>query len=318
MTVNPNFATELLVTTLNKHRPTLTDNIWKKRVLTDRMKRAGMIREEDGGLKIVEPLIHAENDTVMTFSGYDRLDLTPQNGISASEYAWASFAGSVAIDGTTEDTNSGDKAIINLVKAKLMQLENSKSAVLNRMLWGNYTGLDSAKAIGSIVAAIDATTPFGNIDPATSGNEFWASVEQDRTADAHFTSDTHWATAFYTASNGIDGPTAGYTTVELYQAFEDTLTDRLRYTTDSEADSRFRHLVFKGVPLFYDYDCPAGTTLFPNEKNFSLVTHSKRWMSPTGWRTTPDSDAKYQLVISRGQLTCKARRGSAKLTNQTV
>lgn len=311
---NPNYD-QIFATTLAKHRSRLTDNVWKKRVFTDRLLRSGRI-EEDGGTKIVEPLIYQENGTVDTFSGWDRIDLTPQEGISAAEYLWRSFAGSVAINQDDEDMNSGSSGLIKLVKTKIEQLENSKSAVLNRMLHGDTTGINSAKAFNSLPNLISATTTFGGINPATSGNEFWKSTVIDAASPTYFNSKL-WANAFYQASAGIDGPTMGMTTVELFQAYEESMLPQLRYTQNDKADARFRNLDFKGIPMFFDIDNEDGTTYFPNEKNIKLVTHSKRWMTPTGFREVPDQVGRWNLIVSKGQLVTNCRRGSAKVINQS-
>lgn len=315
MVVNANFD-QILSTTLAKYRKTLSDNVFQKGVLSDRLLRKGHVRPVSGGTKIVEQLMYAENDTVMAYSGWDRLDLTPQDGISAAEFEWKQFAGSVAINGLQEAINSGTEAMVNLVKAKVMQLDKSLGRSLNRQLHGDYTGLTEAKAFENIDDLIAATGTVGGINSATSGNEFWRSIVSDATSDAAF-DETRWATAFYAASEGIDGPTMGLTTVELFQLYEQELMPQLRYTSNNEADSRFGNLMFKGIPLFYDVDCAAGVTYFPNEDNIFLVTHSDRWMKSLGFRETPDVDGRWSLVVSMGNLTCNARRGSAKVHSQS-
>lgn len=321
MPANPNFD-QILATTLAKHRPTLTDNVFKATVLASRLQKAGNIRKIDGGNKIVEPLIHSENDTVMTYSGWDPLDLTPQTGISAAEYVWRQFAGSVAINGYEEAVNSGVEAKIRLIEAKVMQLEKSLAATLNRMLHGNVTGLDATKAFHSIKEIVGDGT-LGGINPATVGNEFWKSyvltADTDGAgADTTLFDETQWAKAFYTASAGLEQPTFALTTVDLFQAYEETLVPQLRYTSNDKADSRFRNLAFKGIPLYFDIDCEAGTTYFINEANVSLVVHKDRWMKNLAFREKPDTDGKWGLVVSMGQLVTNSRRGHAKVTGQTV
>jgi len=78
----------LLATTLANYRDQLTDNIFTARPLTYFLMDKGRIRMVDGGTKIVEPLIYGTNSTVASYSGYDTLSLTAQEGISAAEYDW--------------------------------------------------------------------------------------------------------------------------------------------------------------------------------------------------------------------------------------
>lgn len=313
MVVNANFD-QYLTTTLANYRKTLTDNVFKKNVLSDRLLRAGQVRQVDGGTKIVEPLIHAENDTVTTYSGWDQLDLTPQTGISASEWAWQQFAGSVAINGREEAINNGSEQMINLLEAKVKQLDSSLARVLNRMLHGS-TAMGGGNYFTSLVDLIGTTNAIGGIDGNV--NSFWRSIVTDASAQTAFTEPT-WATAVYSASDGIDGPDFGLTTISIYQAYEQELMPNLRYTSNNEGDARFRNLMYLGMPLFHDVDCEAGTTYFLNEENINLVTHSDRWMKPLGFRQTPDVDGRWSLVVSMGNLTANARRGSAKVTGQTA
>ena len=121
---NTNFDS-LLTTTLAKYRSRLTDNIFLDRPLTQWLFAKDRIRFDDGGVKIVEPLIYGSNDTVQTYSGYDPIALTPQEGISAAEFDWKQLAGSVAINGLEEAKNSGEAAMLKLLDARVMQLEES-------------------------------------------------------------------------------------------------------------------------------------------------------------------------------------------------
>ena len=80
MTANANFDS-LLSTTLANYRSQLTDNVFTARPLTYFLMEKGRIRMLNGGTKIIEPLIYGTNSTVGSYSGYDSLSLTPQEGI---------------------------------------------------------------------------------------------------------------------------------------------------------------------------------------------------------------------------------------------
>ncbi len=87
MAGNPDFNA-ILSTTLQNYQPTLVDNIFKDLVLLNLLNSRGRVRVEEGGTSIVEPLMYAANGTVSSYSGYDPISLTPQDGISAAEYQW--------------------------------------------------------------------------------------------------------------------------------------------------------------------------------------------------------------------------------------
>ena len=83
MAGNANFDA-LLSTTLANYRKQLTDNVFTARPLTFFLMDKGRIRMLDGGTKIVEPLIYGQNSTVASYSGYDTLSLTAQEGLTAA------------------------------------------------------------------------------------------------------------------------------------------------------------------------------------------------------------------------------------------
>jgi hypothetical protein len=133
MPANANFD-ELLSTTLANYRNQLTDNVFTARPLTYMLMEKGRIRMLNGGTKIVEPLIYGQNNTVKSYTGYDTIDLAPQEGISAAEYEWKQYVASIAISGIEEAKNNGEQEIINLLEAKIMQAEESMREGFNQKI----------------------------------------------------------------------------------------------------------------------------------------------------------------------------------------
>lgn len=320
MPANPDFD-EILSTTLKNYRKTLTDNVFSATPLLDFLKRKDKIRMLGGGSKIVEPLMHATNSTAMPYSGYDVLDITPQEGISAAEFDWKQFGVSVSISGIEEAMNSGQEAVVNLLDAKVQQAEMTAAEAFNTMAFGdgaNYGGSANAKTWNGLRNLVGTGT-VGGINPATAGNEFWQSVVIDATTDADPTrSDTEWGTAYYTASNGADQPDFAITTQVLFQDYEESLIPQLRFTSNDRADSRFRNLDFKGIPLYFDAACPTGYTYFLNSKYLQLVGHKAKWFKNTKFQTVPDVDARWSLILSYGNFTVRNRSRQAVITGQTV
>jgi hypothetical protein len=116
--------------------------------------------------------MYAVNDTVATYSGYDAIDLTPQEGISAAEYDWKQMAASIAISGIEEAKNRGTEAIIKLLNAKIMQAEMSLKTTLNEQLFGTPSVAPAAKdfnGLGNIIGTQNNTV--GGIDSTT--NTWW-------------------------------------------------------------------------------------------------------------------------------------------------
>ena len=310
---NSNFD-QLLSTTLANYRSQLTDNVFTARPLTYQLMDKGRIRMLNGGTKIVEPLIYGKNSTVASYSGYDSLSLTPQEGISAAEYEWKQYAASIAISGIEEAKNNGEQEIINLLEAKIMQAEESMRESFNQMFFADGTG-NSGKDWNGLGNLVEASGTAGGINSATSGNEFWRSYEENTSAALTL---AQMATAYNSVSVGNDHPDTLLTTQTLFEKYEALLQPNLRYTDTKTADAGFQNLLFKAAPVMYDVHCTAGVFYFLNSKYITLVGHSNKWFSQTEFIKPEDTDARYALIMCYGNLTIRNRAKQGKLTAKTA
>jgi hypothetical protein len=316
---NANFDA-LLSTTLANYRDKLTDNVFTARPLTYWLSDKGRIRTESGGTKIVEQLIYGQNDTVKSYSGYETLALTPQEGITAAEYDWKQYGASIAISGIEEAKNNGEHAIIDLLEAKIMQAEESLREGFNQMFFGNGTG-NSGKNWNGLGNLIERGNTVGGIDssvvtaPGVVGNEFWNSYEEN-TAGALTL--LQMATAYNSVSVGNDHPDLILTTQTLFEKYESLLQPQLRYTDTKTAEAGFQNLLFKGAPIMYDVHAPAGTMFFINSKYLKLVGHSDKWFAQTDFVRPENQDARFALIMCYGNLVCSNRAKQGKLTAKTV
>ena len=313
MTANANFDS-LLSTTLANYRSQLTDNVFTARPLTYFLMDKGRIRMLNGGTKIIEPLIYGKNSTVGSYSGYDSLSLTPQEGISAAEYEWKQYAASISISGIEEAKNNGEQEIINLLEAKIMQAEESMRESFNTMFFADGTG-NGGKDWNGLGNLVEASGTVGGINRATSGNEFWRSYEENTSAALTL---AQMATAYNTVSVGNDHPDMILTTQTLFEKYEALLQPQLRYTDTKTADAGFQNLLFKAAPIVYDVHCTAGIMYFLNSKYLTLVGHSSKWFAQTSFVQPEDVDARYALIMCYGNFTCRNAAKQGKLTAKTA
>ena len=310
---NVNFDA-LLSTTLANYRKQLTDNVFTDRVLTHWLMSKNRIRMVNGGTKIVEPLIYGQNSTVASYGGYDSISLTAQGGITAAEYDWKQYAASIAISGIEEAKNNGEQEIINLLEAKIMQAEESMREGFNTMFYADGTG-NSSKDWNGLGNIVEASGTVGNINRATSGNEYWRSYEEN-TATALTLA--QMAKAYNTVSVGNDHPDLVLTTQTLFEKYEALLQPQLRYTDAKTADAGFQNLLFKAAPVSYDAACTSGVMYFLNSKYITLVGHSGKWFEQTPFVRPEDLDARYALILCYGNLTCRNAKKQGKLTAKTA
>ena len=310
---NPNFDA-LLSTTLANYRDKLTDNVFTARPLTYWLSDKSRIQTETGGTKIVEQLIYGQNSTVASYSGYETLSLTPQDGISAAEYDWKQYGASIAISGIEEAKNNGEHAIINLLEAKIMQAEESMREGFNQMFFADGTG-NSGKNWNGLGNLVESGNTVGGINSATAGNEYWRSYEEN-TAGALTL--LQMATAYNSTSVGNDHPDVILTTQTLFEKYESLLQPQLRYTDTKTADAGFQNLLFKSAPIMYDTHCTAGVMYFLNSKYIKLVGHSDKWFAQTDFVRPENQDARFALIMCYGNLVVSNRKKQGKLTAKTA
>ena len=308
---NSNFD-NLLTTTLANYRSTLTDNVFTARPLTYKLMEGGRIRMLNGGTKIVEPLIYGQNSTVGSYSGYETLSLTPQEGISAAEFEWKQYAASIAISGIEEAKNNGEQEIINLLEAKIMQAEESMRESFNQMFFADGTG-NSSKDWNGLGNLVESGNTVGGINSST--YSWWASKEDN---DAVALSLADMSSLYNSVSVGNDHPDLLLTTQTLFEKYEALLQPQLRYTDTKTADAGFQNLLFKAAPVMYDVHCTAGVFYMLNTKYLTLVGHSGKWFSQTPFISPEDVDARYALIMCYGNLTVRNRAKQGKLTAKTA
>jgi hypothetical protein len=308
---NSNFD-NLLTTTLANYRSTLTDNVFTARPLTYKLMEGGRIRMLNGGTKIVEPLIYGQNSTVGSYSGYETLSLTPQEGISAAEFEWKQYAASIAISGIEEAKNNGEQEIINLLEAKIMQAEESMRESFNQMFFADGTG-NSSKDWNGLGNLVESGNTVGGINSST--YSWWQSKEDNTSAALTL---AQMSSLYNSVSVGNDHPDLLLTTQTLFEKYEALLQPQLRYTDTKTADAGFQNLLFKAAPVMYDVHCTAGVFYMLNSKYLTLVGHSGKWFSQTSFISPEDVDARYALIMCYGNLTVRNRAKQGKLTAKTA
>lgn len=315
MSGNPDFNA-LLSTTLQNYQPTLVDNIFKDLVLLNHMNERGRVVVEEGGTSIVEPLMYAVNNTVSSYSGYDTIDLTPQDGISAAEYQWKQMAASIAISGIEEAKNRGAEAIIKLLNAKVQQAEMSLKSSLNDQLFSDGTG-NNGKDFNGLTNIIGTqNNTVGGINATTNS---WWNPTQATTMDAVL-SLVNMADVYNRTSKGSDVPDLIITNHSLFEKYESLLTPNVRYQDVAKANAGFTNLMFKQTPIVFDLalatDATDAPMFFMNSKYLKLTGLNGYWFTTTEFQkgTVAGVDARYALVMSFGELTCSNRQRQGFLT----
>lgn len=325
---NPDFSA-LVATTLKNYRKKLSDNIMGHQALFWQMKKLGFVREEDGGTTIVEPLLVGENSTVGSYNGYDVIDVTPQEGISAAEFAWKQIAGSLSISGREKFINSGSKTkILSLLESKTKQLEISMALELNRQAHLDGTGNGSKDLTGLAVLVEDgaAWSTVGGID--SSANTYW----RNQFTDLGGSFATGGVDAMRTLYNSCsrqgmnETPTLIEATQSVYEAYEKTLVVNERFTSTEMGDAGFMNLMYKKTPMVFDEDIQlaldgVGSThaLYMLNANYlNLVIGKGKNFAVTPFQRPENQDAEVSQIIIYGNMTTSNRARQGLLDGITI
>ncbi|MAF89544.1 MAG: phage major capsid protein [Euryarchaeota archaeon] len=312
--------TELVSTTFRKHKAEFADNTTKNNALLARINRKGNKRTEDGGLTIVCELDYQENGTYQRYSGYDVLDISASDVLSAAEYNWRQSAVHVTASGRELRVNSGASRIINLAKSRLT---NAMRTFKNNISSDIYSDGTAANQINGLTAICpDATGgTLGGINGSTF--TFWAAKIQDASSPISGSSITLSSTSFedpfmlqlyLEQTRGSDRPDLITLSNDYYTFFEGTQISIKRYSTDTsfsedKATGGFVGLKYKTADVFHDggSGITAAHGYMLNTDYLGLCVHRDADMDEVPEMRAINQDAVVIPIIWMGNLTCSNR-----------
>ena len=283
----------LLSTTLFAYRKTLVDNIFKANAFLAALRQYEGVTSQNGGERVAIPLMYGENDTFKSYQGYETLVVKPQEGLTTAFYPWTEIAGTITISRREERQNSGESALLNLLKAKITQAEMSIKGLVNEQLiagtetsnvFGPGNDAKDLLPLGWFLSKDNTANPTfgGNVgDIARATHSWW----RHRTAVINSgTLDTGNAFALavttyagmivalkrmynYT-SRGADGSAANIilTTQQVFETYESAVDQRSRLMDAKLSEIGFDTVKMKGATMIWD-------ELVPNVDEGYLTDH---------------------------------------------
>jgi hypothetical protein len=177
---SPNLS-EIATTTLRARSGKLADNILRNNALLARLKARGKAKPFSGGRTILEEIEYGMNGTYTRYSGYQALNITPSDVMTAAEFPIRQAAVAVSISGLEELQNAGSERVIDLLEKRIT---NAEKTMMNGMAYDVYSDGTAAGQISGLQALV-STTPtsgtIGGIDRATW--TFWRNIEYAATTD---------------------------------------------------------------------------------------------------------------------------------------
>jgi hypothetical protein len=317
----------LLSTTFMAYRAVLVDNIFKANAFLAALRKYGGIDYQDGGERIQQPLMYEQNDTFKSYRGYEQLEVKPQDGITSAFYPWSEVGGTITISRREERQNSGEAALLNLLKGKISQAEMSCKATINSQLIlgtvssSTFVPGNSAKdlfPLGYFLPKDRTTDPttggsVGGINRATYSwwrprsvyfggsaqayDDAGASVSTWKALQVYLYRLYNWCT------RGADGsgPNLALTNQETYEAYENSLNNQKIYLDEDLVSMGFDNIKLKGAVMLWDElvpDIDSGTAALTYGSIFMLNTQFYKLIidRETDFVTTPFVEPENQTA----------------------
>jgi hypothetical protein len=309
---SPNLS-EIITTTLRNRTGALADNVTENNALLMRLKERGNVKPFSGGRTILQELSYAENSTYTRYSGYDVLDVSPQDVFTSAEFDIKQVAVSVSISGLEGLQNSGSEQVIDLLEARISNAEDSMVNGLASDVYSDGTA-NGGKQIGGLqllVADTPTSGTVGGIDRASWA--FWKNISFDASTDggsaASATNIQSFMNQLYVQLvRGRDAPDLIVADNNYWRLYLESLQAIQRITNEKMASAGFMNLKYMNADVVMDGGiggaCPSNHMYMLNTKYLFLRPHRDRNMTPIGDdRYSINQDAMVKLIGWAGNMT---------------
>lgn len=252
--------TELYATTLQKYERELIDNVLTKHPTLDLFKDQA---KSYTGRGLVIPLRAAKLDRTAVTDESGSFSTTKDGPVVGS----AVFGNSRPIVTPTRvvfeelQQNTGKEQIVNLLKA---HKDTAVDDHANFLAQGLHASSKAAGMFEPLATIVSDTGAVGGIDPSDPDKDYWQATV--KTIDA---ADQSIRKAFRTVANDLYVATGGRHKVshiicgrDVFDEYEDSFDDKVRYVEFGEGQTKFTALMFGEIEVRLDPDCPADRAYF--------------------------------------------------------
>ena len=241
--------------------------------------RQGESFQKGAGNPITGTIEYAVNTTVKSMSELETLDVNRVDVFDRYEYAWKFVGGLIVMSEFEKLITSDGAGKFDLMAKKLDNLKKSMSSQINTDLFSDGTGTAGKQAGGLqyIVSSTPTTGTVGAINRAT--YSFWrnqqASGAKSSTAFDNLKGSMRSIYNLCSSGVGMQTPEFAVTdraTFEGYESLSVTIERLNRSATTDKLLSGYKgdHILFKDIPLAFDYANPAGLMYVLNRRNLAI------------------------------------------------
>lgn len=329
---SPNIS-QILTTTLENRTKKLADNVTKSRALLSRLQEKGNVRKVSGGATIRQELEYAENGTVLRYSGYDLLNISPSDVLTSAEFDYKQVAVAVAMSGLEMLQNQGENAIIDLMGAKI---KNAEKSIMNTVASdcfsdGTATGSRQIGGLQLLVSSTPTTGTVGGISAVTWSfwrNEVYKALTDGGAVMSAANIQKYMNTIAIKLNRDSDRPDLIIAEDASYNLYLQSLQAIQRITSEKMATAGFTALQFAGggnvcdvvlertAGLYTNSGMTASAMYFLNTDYLFLRPHNDRHFKvDDAERVNPNQDAIVKLIFWAGNMTVSNRALQGLLLN---
>jgi hypothetical protein len=314
---------ELVVTTLRSRAKKLADNATHNTALLARLKQKGNVQPFNGGRSILQPITYALNGTVKRYSGYDSLNIAPQDVFTGAEYAIKQIAVAVSMSGLEEILNADAAQVLDLLRERMKNAEDSMLMTLSGDVYSDGTA-DSGKQINGLAALVSNTGlgVVGGIDSSV-----WTFWQNQVISSAGLGLGVPSSSNMQTLVNrAIMQTKRGREEVDLlvgdnnmYRFYLESLQAIQRITSTTDGKFGFSSVkTWNNADVVYDGgyhgDAPANQMYCLNTNHIKYRPAAGRDMTPLGERFSTNQDAFVKLIGWAGNLVASNRQLQVVIT----
>lgn len=330
--------------TLENMLPTVYDQITRDVPLLKVLHYADRKKFYGGGEAIFVRVKHVANTTAKSYSGYDKLDVTPVQTMTAAMFRWKAASVSVALSGDEMDAVQGEEAVGNLMEERVEGSRADLASELSRQFNSDGTGnsgkdFDGLQRLLPVNVSGSGALSVGNISPITEawwrsgsfqfGNLAGATSATGITVNFRF-SNTNASPSLVTAmirtynqlSFGGTRPDFIISDINSHGFYHERESVLKRFTMEDTklVDAGFGRLNFLGAPILFDRDLNVpefqtadtstntGAMYFINTRYMHLAVRRNRDFYATPFVKPADQEAVVAQIVFKGNLIQTGRR----------
>jgi hypothetical protein len=333
-------SNELLSSTLFSIRDGEVDELFQRVPFLDFAKRLGGIEYEDGGIKIQRPLAVSNHSTITQLAtGYEPVSLAVQDVMQPALYEWSDFVAPIVITKKEELENSGEKAIVKIVEARMRNVMGLLRREINRQLVAGdsavLTSLNTLNGVATVTGFLEQGAPTAAGQTNTLGGLARSLVpDGNGLFNRIFNANNVFGTDGLRGMHQIAAETSARAPmgdVKLilcseagYANYRRTLFEKERYIDEKQLNAGYMSLAFGNAAVVQDVFMPTNagtganlqaTMYFINFDGIKLVMHSDGDLTVSPFEYIPGTTARSAQIYWKGQLIADNLASCALLFN---